>query len=122
LHAPVPVLRMFDVEATRRFYLEYLGCRLDWQEGEGDRPVFMQVSRGPLVLNLSSHHGDGTPGTAVVVMTDDVAALHAELHRKNYPFLKPGIEPHGSGVQMTVLDPASNAIRFFQSGPIPHAD
>ena len=35
---------MFDVEATKRFYLDYLGCQLDWQEGEGDRPVFMQVS------------------------------------------------------------------------------
>jgi len=52
---------MFDVEATKRFYLDYLGCQLDWEEGEGDCPVFMQVSRGPLVLNLSSHHGDGTP-------------------------------------------------------------
>ena len=61
MHAPIPILRMFDVEATKRFYLEYLGCQLDWQEGDGDRPVFMQVSRSPLVLNLSSHHGDGSP-------------------------------------------------------------
>jgi hypothetical protein len=26
---------MFDVEATKRFYLEYLGCQLDWQDGDG---------------------------------------------------------------------------------------
>jgi Glyoxalase superfamily protein len=51
LHPPIPILRMFDVEATKRFYVEYLGCPLDRQEGEGDQPVFIQVSRGPLVLS-----------------------------------------------------------------------
>jgi Glyoxalase superfamily protein len=45
----VPILWKFDVEATKRFYLDYLGCQLDWQEGEGDRLAFMQVSRGPPV-------------------------------------------------------------------------
>jgi hypothetical protein len=46
LHAPVPILRMFDVEATRR--------------------------------------------------------------------LSPGIEPHGVGIEMVLIDPASNELRFFQ--------
>jgi predicted enzyme related to lactoylglutathione lyase len=115
LHAPIPILRMFDVEATKRFYLDYLGRQLDWEEGEGDCSVFMQVSRGPLVLNLSSHHGDGTPGTAVLVV-DDVEALHAELRDKGYRFMSPGIEPHGVGREMELLDPDSNQIRFFQRG------
>lgn len=114
LHGCVPILRMFDVAATRRFYVDYLGCNLDWQEGEGDRPVFLQVSRGPLVLNLSSHHGDGTPGTAVLVETTDLAALHAELATKAYPYLNPGIEPHGRALEMVLLDPAANQVRFFQ--------
>jgi len=26
---------MFDVEAPKRFYLDYLGCELDWEEGGG---------------------------------------------------------------------------------------
>jgi Glyoxalase superfamily protein len=70
--------------------------------------------RGPLVLNLSSHHGDGTPGTAVVVFTDDLEGLHAELKGKGFPFMSPGIELHGVGREMALLDPASNQIRFFQ--------
>ena len=105
---------MFDIEATVRFYVDYLGCRLDWQEGSGDRPVYMEVSRGPLKLHLSSHHGDGTPGTAVLVVVDDVRRLQAELHAKGYPYLNPGIEEHGAGVEMVLLDPASNQLRFFQ--------
>ena len=110
----IPILRMFDVAATKRFYVDYLGCTLDWEEGEGDGPVFMHVSRGDLHLNLSSHHGDGTPGAVVLVVVDDVAALHADLHAKAYPFMNPGLEPHGAGREVTVLDPASNQIRFFE--------
>jgi catechol 2,3-dioxygenase-like lactoylglutathione lyase family enzyme len=107
---------MFDVEATKRFYVDYLGFSLDWQEGGGDRPVYMRVSRGPVALHLSSHSGDGTPGTAVVIQVDNVEALHRELHQKNYPFMNPGIEPRGIGKEVEVLDPSSNQLRFFEAG------
>jgi catechol 2,3-dioxygenase-like lactoylglutathione lyase family enzyme len=110
----IPVLRMFDLQTTLRFYREYLGCQVDWQEGEGDRPIYLQVSRDDLVLHLSSHHGDGTPGTAVYIETQDAESLHRELHAKNYPFLNPGLEPHGPGREMTLIDPASNLLRFFE--------
>ncbi len=79
----VPVLRMYDVAATIRFYVEYLGCSLDWQDGEGDRPVYLQVSRDGMKLHLSSHHDDGTPGTAVLVEVRNITALHTELHKSN---------------------------------------
>jgi extradiol dioxygenase family protein len=111
----VPILRMFDVAATKRFYVEYLGCTLDWQDGDGDGPVYMQVSRGALVLQLSSHHDDGTPGSAVLVELQDVDALHAELAGRGYPFLNPGIEPGpGDGREMQLIDPASNRLRFYE--------
>jgi extradiol dioxygenase family protein len=115
LASPIPILRMHDVAVTKRFYLDYLGCMLDWQDGEGDRPVYMQVSRGGLVLHLSSHHDDGTPGSAVLVETTGVEALHAELRERNYPFLYPGLEPGpGGGRELQVIDPASNRIRFYE--------
>ncbi len=93
LRAAIPILRMHDVAVTKRFYLDYLGCTSDGQDGEGDRPIFMKVSRGGMRLHLSSHHDDGTPGTAVLVVTWGVAELHAELAAKNHPFLNPGLEP-----------------------------
>ena len=114
----VPILRMYDVTATIRFYVEYLGCSLDWQDGEGDRPVYLQVSRDGMRLHLSSHHDDGTPGTAVLVVVRNLDALHAELHRRGYPFLNPGIEPGpGNGREMQLIDPASNRIRFYEPAP-----
>jgi hypothetical protein len=84
---------MYDVAATIRFYIDYLGCSLDWQSGEGDRPVYLQVSRAGVRLHLSSHHDDGTPGTAVLVEVRNIDALHAELHKRGYPFFNPGIGP-----------------------------
>jgi ribosomal-protein-alanine N-acetyltransferase len=115
VRAAVPILRMFDVAATLRFYVDYLGCTLDWQDGEGDAPVYMQVSRGDLVLHLSSHHDDGTPGTAVLVETAGVEELHSELAGRPYPFLNPGIEPGpGGGREMQLIDPASNRLRFYE--------
>jgi catechol 2,3-dioxygenase-like lactoylglutathione lyase family enzyme len=116
LKPAIPILRMFDVESTKRFYVDYLGWTVDWQDGEGDRPIYMQVSSGETVLHLSSHHGDGTPGSAVMLETSELAALHADLQAKGYPYLNPGLEPHPAGAEMTLLDPASNVLRFFERG------
>jgi hypothetical protein len=111
----VPILRMYDVAATNRFYLDYLGCALDWEFGGGDGPIYMQVSRGDLKLHLSSNHGDCTPGGAVFVETRGVDALHAELAKKGYPYMNPGIEPGpANGREMGLIDPASNRLLFWE--------
>jgi extradiol dioxygenase family protein len=111
----VPILRMYDVAAAKRFYVDYLGCSIDWEDGEGDRPVYLQVSRGSLVLHLSSHHDDGTPGSAVLVEVRGVDDLHAELAGKHYPFLNPGIEDGpGEGRTLQLIDPSSNRLRFYE--------
>jgi ribosomal-protein-alanine N-acetyltransferase len=110
----LPILRMFDVGVTLRFYVEYLGCTLDWQEGEGDRPIDLEVSRDDLVLHLSSYPDDGTPGTAVLIATVGLDALLSELRSRNYPFMNPGIEDHPLGRELTLIDPASNRLRFFE--------
>ena len=110
----IPVLRMFDLAITHRFYCEYLGCKIDWQDGQGDGPIYLQVSRDDVLLHLSSHHGDGTPGSAVLIETRGLADFHRELHERSYPFLNPGLEPHPAGREMTLIDPASNLLRFFE--------
>jgi hypothetical protein len=75
----------------------------------------MSVSRDGLVLHLSSHHDDGTPGSAVLVESRGIAAQHTELGTKGYPFLNPGIGPGpGGGLEMELIDPASNRLRFYE--------
>jgi hypothetical protein len=66
-------------------------------------------------LHLSSHHDDGTPGTAVLVEVRNIDALHTELHQRGYPFYNPGIGPGTGNVrEMQLIDPASNRIRFYE--------
>ena len=109
----VPILRIFDIDKARQYYVDYLGFTVDWEHrfSEG-APLYLQVSRGSLALHLSEHHGDGTPGSAVYVETRDVRAFHAELSSKAYPYLNPGIGVDEIGTCMTLLDPFGNTLRF----------
>ena len=43
----VPTLRIFDTAKAREFYLDFLGCKVDWEHRyTSDLPLFMQVSLG----------------------------------------------------------------------------
>jgi hypothetical protein len=109
-----PIFRIFSLEKAREFYIGFLGCKVDWEHRfEPSGPVYMQVSRDELVLHLSEHHGDGTPGSVVYVYMTDIAALHRELNDKKYRHNRPGIEQMEWGMmQMTVIDPFNNRICF----------
>lgn len=109
----VPILRIFDADKAREFYVGYLGFTVEWEHRfTPTAPLYMQVSRDGLVLHLSEHHGDGTPGSAVYIETAGVRGLHAELHAKEYPHLNPGVAVDEIGTCMTLLDPFGNTLRF----------
>lgn len=112
----IPILRIFDVDKAREFYLDYLGFQLEFEHRYHDNaPLFMEVRRGDCSLMLSEHHGDGTPGTVVFLRTSGLAEFHAELSAKNYRYLRPGLEssPSGDGATgLEVIDPFGNHLRF----------
>lgn len=111
-----PVLRIFDEDKAREFYTGFLGFTLDWEHRFGDNfPLYAQVSRAGLVLHLSGHHGDATPGSTVFVRMTGVRAFQAELAAQDYTYNKPGIEEAHWGVVTEVTDPFSNRIRFCES-------
>ena len=108
-----PILRIFDVAKADEFYLEYLGFKVDWDSKLDDKPpLYRQISRGGLVLHLSEHHGDGSPGIHVRVAVKGLVAYHEELQAKNYPYMNPGIEDGAGGAEMAVVDPFGNRITF----------
>lgn len=114
-HAPIPILRIFSVDKAKEFYLGFLGFTLDWEHRFGENfPLYAQVSRAGLVLHLSEHHGDATPGAAVFLPVDGIAALQAELVAKDYAYAKPGLETVDWGVQMQIHDPFGNKLRFCE--------
>ena len=110
----VPIFRIFSVDKAREFYLDWLGCTLDWEHRfEPDLPLYMQVSRGGLVLHLSEHHGDATPGAAVYIEIGDVDALHRELSGRRYTYLRPAVEETPWGMrQMRLTDPFGNRLNL----------
>lgn len=64
--APVPVLRVQDWSVAEAFYRDQLGFAVAWvHRFEADLPAYARVRRDATVLDLSEHHGDGTPGAVV---------------------------------------------------------
>ncbi len=112
----IPVLRIFDVAKAREFYVDYLRFTVDFEHRFHDNaPLFMQVSRNGLVLRLSEHHGDGSPGVHVTVETIGVEELHAELASTNYRYMNPGICTTEWGTHdVNVIDPFGNQINFSE--------
>ncbi|MFK4060826.1 glyoxalase superfamily protein [Brucella anthropi] len=73
-----PIFRIFDIEKAR-----------EHRFAEG-MPLYMQVSRGALVLHLSEHHGDGSPGANIFVRMQGVEELHKEVNARGYRFMRGG--------------------------------
>lgn len=110
----IPILRIFDVEKAKEFYLGFLGFTLDWEHHFADNtPAYLQVSRAGLTLHLSEHHGDACPGSTVFAWLNGIEEFHREITGKAYKYLRPGIETTFYDARcMEVIDSFGNRIRF----------
>jgi uncharacterized glyoxalase superfamily protein PhnB len=112
----IPILRIFDIAKADEFYQGFLAFSVDWDHRfDAKAPLYRQISRGNLILHLSEHHGDGSPGARLRVMMDGVEAFHREISSKGYRYMRPGLEttPWGT-IETGVIDPFGNLIRFCQ--------
>jgi hypothetical protein len=118
-----PIPRIFDIAKADKFYLDYLGFHVDWDPRFDDNaPVYRQISRGDLILHLSEHHGDGSPGAPFRVTMRGVEAFHKELADKNYRYMWPGLETTPWNTRETgVIDPFGNSTRFSEPMEEPRA-
>ena len=115
LSAAIPLLRIFSTDKAREFYVDFLGFSVEWEHRFGENfPLYMQIRRGDLVIHLTEHHGDATPGSTIFVPVEGIAELHRELTDKQYRYAKPGVENVGYGMQLQVADPFGNRLRFCQ--------
>lgn len=57
----IPILRIFDVELARAFYLEFLGFEVLFEHRFGeDFPLYMGISREGCAVHLSRSGGAAT--------------------------------------------------------------
>ncbi|WP_342510396.1 glyoxalase superfamily protein [Sporosarcina sp. FSL K6-1522] len=117
MESVVPILRIFDIEKAKAFYVDYLGFIIDWEHRfEENFPRYLQISRGHCAIHLTEHHGDCSPGAAIRVSVSHIQAFTATLHAKDYNFARPCLELTPWGMQeLTVMDPFNNRIIFFEN-------
>lgn len=112
---PIPVMRSFDEAKMREFYCDFLGFSVLFEHRfEPHMPLYIGLARGKVVLHLSEHHGDASPGATVFVPMTGVRELNRELLDKQYRNNRPGIVEQPWGLEMTVNDPFGNRIRFCE--------
>ncbi len=111
----IPLLRIFSEEKAREFYLDFLGFTVEWEHRfEPGMPLYAQIRRSDLVLHLTEHHGDATPGACVFIPVEDIDALHQDLAIKRYKYARPGLVNLPWGRQLEVADPFGNRLRFCE--------
>ena len=112
-----PVLRIFDATKAREFYLEFLGCKLEFEHRFGENfPLYIGLSLSNCRLHLTEHHGDCCPGARIRIETDAIDEFAALLRAKDYRYAKvgePESTPWGSR-ELSVSDPFGNRITFVQ--------
>jgi catechol 2,3-dioxygenase-like lactoylglutathione lyase family enzyme len=79
-HKVIPVLRIFDVAKATEFYVDWLGFKIDWEHRFGKNfPLYMQISLQDIVIHLTEHYGDCSPGSKIFIETSNVDELHKQL-------------------------------------------
>lgn len=115
LNPGIPIIRIFDLAKAKEFYLDFLGFSVEWEHRfEPGMPLYAQISRSGLILHLSEHHGDASPGATIFIEMKGVEALHRELLGKRYGYAWPGVEQVPWGRELQVADPFGNRLRFCE--------
>ncbi len=117
MKSPIPIFRMFDEEKTKEFYIKFLNFKLDWEHRfEENLPLYMQISNGACILQLSEHFGDSTPGSAIRIEVENVKLLHSQLIQSQYKYASPGLErTDWNTLEVTIIDPSGNKIIFYET-------
>jgi uncharacterized glyoxalase superfamily protein PhnB len=112
----IPILRIFDYKKAIEYYIDWLGCTIDWDHTFEDKnPVYMQISLNEMVLHLSEHHGDSSPGARVYIECAGLKEYHQLLTNKKYKYNRPGLEKSFYETWcMEVIDPFGNRLTFNQ--------
>lgn len=119
----IPTIRCSRMQTSIAFYTNVLDFQCV-EHGGDDDPTCSALMRGGSLLLLSSHRGDGTFGQAIVVVTDNVAALFRKFRTRG---LKTPGNPDAPGEvhegpidqswgtrELYVDDPDGNTLRFVE--------
>jgi len=111
-----PIFRIFDYDKMIAFYIDWLGFKIDWEDRQSNSPAYLQISMGDILLHLSEHHGDSSPGARAFINDfENLATYHQLLLDKNYKYNRPGIHTahwNNEFHTMEAIDPFGNRLTF----------
>lgn len=116
MNSAVPILRSFDEQKAKAFYVDYLGFKIDGEHrfDEG-MPLYLMLSRGDCILHVSEHAGDCQPGGAVRINTRPLKDYYEELLARSSDKKRPRMEKVPWGfMEVCLTDPFGNRIIFCE--------
>lgn len=115
----IPIFRIFDYDRAIEHYIDWMEFKIDWENYlDENSPVYMQISKGDLVLHLSGHSGDCSPGARIYIENyTGLKAYHQLLIDKKYKYNRPGIGEsywEKGVIEMETIDPFGNKMTFTE--------
>jgi len=101
----IPILRVRDVEASRRYYVGTLGFALEW---DADGMIAVARDRKSIML---CEGGQGQPGTWLWIGVEDADAFFAEFSAKGAHIRSP-LQNFAWAYEFQVEDPDGHVLRF----------
>jgi len=115
----IPILRIFDYDKAIEYYINWLSFKIDWENKPDNSPVYLQISLGEVVLHLSEHYGDSSPGCGVYIENfKGLKEYHSKIASKEYKYFKPGLQKpllKSKPLCMDIIDPFGNKLSFNES-------
>ncbi len=110
----IPIFRIFDYQKAVEFYVDWLEFAIEWEHVfEEGMPKYIEIKREGLIIHLSEHHGDATPGAKVFLWCKDLREYHKILIEKKYKNKRPGLEEtFYNSLCVEVIDPFGNRLSF----------
>lgn len=115
IQSVTPIIRIFDESKAREFYVDFLGFQVDWEHRfEVSMPLYMQISQGSLIIHLSEHYGDCSPGASLRIEVENVKVYHQFLSDQKYKYARPGLNREWGCDEICVTDPFGNKLTFYE--------
>ena len=118
----VPVIHCTNNARSVHFYTTILDFEWIGTWPPSEEPAFTILKRGGHELHVSSHSGDGAPGTDIAVIVDGISDLFQKFKenglvipdKKDSPVHQGPVYQSWGTIEFYVDDPDGNTIRFIE--------
>ena len=108
-----PVFQITDYAPAVAFYVDWLGFSIDWEDQPASGSYYVQVSRGPIVLHLTTYRHESCRGARALAEFTGLLAFRHHLLQKDATFATPPLEKttwNDKVMQLELFDPDGNCL------------